>query len=107
MTCIRLQLLSGNGPDQIQEKGMKIINWEIKKEEVHLDPEMDAPKGYGLGIASVKDAWGEVEIVPAWIKVVWADDAAHVILINKKGDYNGLYHIVPLPEEEAIESIPL
>ena len=86
---------------------MKIIDWEIKKEAYQLDPEADAPKGYGLGIANVKDAWGEVEIVPAWIKVVFADDAAHVILINKKGDWNGLYHIVPLPPEEAIESIPL
>ena len=86
---------------------MKIINWEIKKEAYQFGPEADAPKDYGLGIASVKDAWGEVETVPAWIKVVSADDAAHVILIDKKGDYSGLYHIVPLPEEEAIESIPL
>ena len=84
---------------------MKIIDWEIKKEAYQFGPEADAPKGYGLGIANVKDAWGEVEIVPAWIKVVCADDAAHVILINKKGDWNGLYHIVPLPPEEAIEGI--
>ena len=86
---------------------MKIIDWEIKKEAYQFGPEADAPKGYGLGIASVEDAWGEVEIVPAWIKVVSADDEVHVILINKKGDYNGLYHIIPFPEEPSIESIPL
>ena len=82
----------------------KITNWEIKSYP-ELKGDFNGPTGYALGVANVKDAWGEVEIVPAWIKVVFADDAAHVILINKKGDYNGLYHIVPLPEEEAIEGI--
>ncbi len=84
---------------------IKITNWEIKTEAYNLDPEIDAPKGYGLGTADVKDAWGQIETVPAWIKVVFADDAAHVILINKQGDYSGLYQIVPLPKEPAIEGI--
>lgn len=83
---------------------MKIIDWEIKSYP-ELKGDFNGPTGYALGVASVKDAWGQVETVPAWIKVVFADDAAHVIQIDKQGDYSGLYQIVPLPKEPAIEGI--
>jgi hypothetical protein len=75
----------------------KIINWEIKRYP-ELEGDFNGPAGYALGVAEVKDAWGDVKTVPAWIKVV--ADAAHIIRINKKGDWNGLYEIKPFEEEE-------
>ena len=75
---------------------MKIIGWEIKNYAEN------GPDGYALGTADTKDVWGKIKTVKAWIKVVTDDNVVHIIPINRKGDWNGLYKIVPVKDRDLL-----
>ena len=65
---------------------------------ISQNPKLAGPDGYNLGTVAVKDQiLNVIEKVPAWIKKS-TPELDHVIFINKKGDYSGLFEIIPVSE---------
>ena len=70
------------------------INQKGESSMKTYSPVLAGPIGYALGEYTVKEAFGTIYYtVPAWVKTVGKFD--HIIPINKKGDYSGLFEIHP------------